>query len=294
MPDVAAQPRSATAETADGVDPADRLVKVLRGYGRVAVALSGGVDSAVVAQAAALACGPDAVAMTADSPSLAAGELDAARALAAQSGLRHIVLATREFEQPDYLRNPANRCYFCKTELYAQMAAEAARLGIDVLANGANLDDQGDHRPGMQAAAEARVRSPLVEAGLRKADVRAIARRWNLPVWDKPASPCLSSRIAYGVPVTPERVRRIDAAEQWLRERLGVRELRVRLDAHDGARIELPVEQIFRMLDAEVRRSALEHLQALGFRYVSVDLAGFRSGSLNAMLSPEDLVQLGV
>lgn len=263
----------------------DRLIKTLRGYGRVAVALSAGVDSTLVAKAAQIACGADAVAVTAVSSSLAGGERDVAAEMAKAIGIRHVVVETQEFSDPNYLRNPVNRCYFCKTELYSRLSALAPSLGIDVLVNGANLDDQGDYRPGMQAAAEFQVRSPLIEAGFTKADVRELARMWELPVWDKPATPCLSSRIAYGVEVTPERVRRIDEAEAFLRQALGLRELRVRCEANELARIEVPVEAVNLLTSPALRSAVCDKLRALGFRYVTVDLDGFRSGSMNAALT---------
>lgn len=262
----------------------DALLALLQKYGRVAVAFSAGVDSTVVAQAAQLACGERAVAATAVSDSLAAGELDSARELALRIGIRHEILQTTEFSNPAYLRNAGDRCYHCKTELYTQLEGMTARLGVDVIVNGANVDDQGDYRPGMQAAAEHTVRSPLIEVGLTKAEVRELARHWDLPVWDKPASPCLSSRIAYGLEVTPERVRRVDAAEQFLRQRLGIRELRVRHEAHDLARIEVAVDELPRLVAADLRAEITTHLRGLGFRSVTLDLDGFRSGSLNAAL----------
>lgn len=270
--------------TAELMTKRDLLLRLLSSYGRVAVAFSAGVDSTVVAQAAQLACGTSAVAATAVSDSLAAGELDSARALARQIGIRHEVLQTTEFANPDYLRNAGDRCYHCKTELYTQLEGMTEQLNVDVIVNGANVDDQGDYRPGMQAASEHQVRSPLIEAGLTKAEVRELARHWNLPVWDKPASPCLSSRIAYGLEVTPERVRRVDAAEQFLRQRLGIRELRVRHEAHDLARIEVAVEELPRLVAADLRAEITTHLRSLGFRFVTIDLDGFRSGSLNAAL----------
>lgn len=262
----------------------DRLLGLLRDYGRVAVAFSGGVDSTVVAKAAQLACGDQCVAVTAVSPSLAAGELDDARRLARLIGIRHVVIDTQEFADPNYLRNAGNRCYYCKTELYSQLGALVPQLGVDVIANGANVDDQGDYRPGMQAATEHTVRSPLIEAGFSKAQVRELARHWELPVWDKPASPCLSSRIAYGVEVNPERVRRIDDAERFLREELGLRELRVRLEAGDLARIEVPISALPHLVQPATRERIAARLHELGFRYVTLDLEGFRSGSLNAAL----------
>jgi uncharacterized protein len=278
--------RSATPP--DEPDPdADRLLAVLRSCGRVAVALSAGVDSSVVAKAAALAATEPALAVTADSPSLAAGELEQAQRIAALVGLRHVVLPTREFDNPDYARNPSNRCYFCKTELYSRLHEQRGALGYDVIVNGANLDDLGDHRPGMLAAREHHVRSPLIEAGLDKAAVRRLAQRWGLPVWDKPASPCLSSRIAYGVAATPERVRRIDEAEQWLRGILDERELRVRLEANELARVEVPISALPRFVAEPLREQVVSRLLALGFRQVTLDLRGFRSGSLNESLAAQ-------
>ena len=259
----------------------DRLLQILVGYGRVGVALSAGVDSTVVAMAAKLACGANAVAVTAVSSSLAAGERELASEMAQLIGIRHVVLETREFSDPNYLKNPINRCYFCKSELYTRLAELAPSLGIDVLVNGANLDDQGDYRPGMQAAAEFQVRSPLIEAEFSKSDVRELARLWNLPVWDKPATPCLSSRIAYGVEVTPERVQRIDEAERFLKRELNLTELRVRCEANDLARIELPLESISELMSPALRDRIRERLHLLGFRYVTLDLDGFRSGSMN-------------
>lgn len=262
----------------------DRLLQILGEYGRVAVAFSAGVDSTVVAKAAQLACGENAVAVTAVSPSLPSGEQEAAEDLARQIGIRHTLVETAEFQNADYLRNPPNRCYFCKTELYTGLERLLPQLAVDVIVNGANLDDQGDYRPGMLAAGEHWVRSPLIEAGLNKAAVRQLARHWDLPVWDKPASPCLSSRLAYGVEVTPERVQRIDRAESFLRVELGIRELRVRHEANDLARLELPADEFERLLDPEVRRRISAHLHGLGFKYVALDLDGFRSGSMNAAL----------
>lgn len=259
----------------------DRLLQILTGYGRVAVALSAGVDSTVVAMAAHRACGENSVAVTAVSSSLAAGEREIAEQMARRIGIRHVVLQTREFSDPNYLKNPVNRCYFCKSELYTRLAEAAPGLGIDVIVNGANLDDLGDFRPGMQAASEFQVRSPLIDAGFTKADVRHTAQLWGLPVWDKPATPCLSSRIAYGVEVTPERVRRIDDAECFLKQELDLRELRVRCEANDLARIELPLTALSLLASPALRDRIRQRLHELGFRYVTMDLDGFRSGSLN-------------
>ena len=267
----------------------DGLLATLKGYGRVAVAFSGGVDSTVVAQAAQVALGDSAVAVTAVSDSLAAGELDEARALAQRIGIRHRVIRTDEFANPNYVQNSTDRCYFCKSELYGRLSGLLGELGVDVIASGANTDDSGDHRPGMRAASENAVRHPLQECGLGKADVRALAKGWDLPTWDKPATPCLSSRVAYGEAVTPERVRMIDQAEQWLRQR-GLRMLRVRYHKGDMARIEVPLEDLPRLADPETRAELVPAFRALGFKYVTLDLEGFRSGSLNALI-PLDLLR---
>ena len=260
----------------------DRLLASLASLGRVAVAFSGGVDSAVVAKAAVLACGDAAVAVTADSPSLAGGELANAAAVAAGIGIRHRVLHTREFASPDYLANAPDRCFHCKSELYGRLGDLLPDLGVDAVVNGANADDAGDHRPGMRAASDRGVRSPLLECGFTKTDVRALAKAWALPVWDKPASPCLSSRIAYGVPVTEARVRRVDAAEAWLKSTFALRECRVRCEANELARVEVP-RPALPAVAAEAAAVSGE-LRRLGFRYVTLDLEGFRSGSLNAVV----------
>jgi len=283
-----------TALSAELAAKRDRLLAILRDCGRVAVAYSGGVDSAVVAQAAQLACGDDAVAITAVSASLASGEREAAAELASRIGIRHRVIATDEFANPDYLKNAPDRCYFCKTELYTQLEGllskpRADLPPFDVIANGASLDDRGDYRPGMQAAREHAVRSPLIEAGLTKADVRALAAHWELPVWDKPATPCLSSRIAYGLAVTPERVERVDRAEKFLRDEFGLREFRVRHEAGDLARIEVPLDALPRLIAEPARKTIADKLHSLGFKYVSLDLDGFRSGSMNAVVPLESL-----
>lgn len=267
------------------------LINLMRSYGRVAVAFSGGVDSALVAKAAALACGGDAVAVTAVSASLAEGELELAQAVAAGIGIRHEVIRTQEFGVKGYQANAGDRCYYCKTELYSELLAALPALNMAVICNGANLDDQGDHRPGMKAAQEHAVRSPLIEAGFTKQDVRDLAQVWDLPVWNKPAAPCLSSRIAYGVEVNPERVRRVDQAERFLKSILGRSELRVRLEQNDLARIEVPLDSLSLLADRELCQKISTRFHELGFRYVTLDLEGFRSGSLNATLP---LVSLSV
>jgi pyridinium-3,5-biscarboxylic acid mononucleotide sulfurtransferase len=261
----------------------DRLLDLLRSYQSCAVAFSGGIDSTVVAKAAQLALGDRAVAVTGTSHSLASGELEEATRLAALIGIRHEIIATDEFSNPAYLRNSPDRCYHCKTELYTQLDGLAQRLGVAVVANGANVDDAGEYRPGMRAAGEHQVRSPLAECRFTKADVRALAAEWKLPTWDKPASPCLSSRVAYGEEVTPERLAMIDGAEQYLRG-LGLRELRVRYHEGDLARLEVPIEALPRLCEPETRSALAAKLKQLGFKFVTIDLEGFRSGSLNNLL----------
>jgi uncharacterized protein len=264
----------------------EQLMEVLRRLGSTAVAFSGGIDSTVVAQAAHLALGERAVAVTADSPSVARAEIDDARRLAQRIGIRHYVVATEEFEDPDYVRNDGTRCYFCKSELYSRIETLLPELGVAVICSGANLDDRGDYRPGLKAAAEHAVRHPLQEAGFTKQDVRALAHAWGLPTWDKPASPCLSSRLAPGVQVTRERTGRVEAAEAYLRA-LGYREFRVRLHEGELARIEVPPAELPRLADPAVREDLVRRLKELGFQYVTLDLEGFRSGSLNVLVSLE-------
>jgi len=261
----------------------DRLLEVLRRLGGAAVAFSGGIDSTVVAQAAALALGGRAVAVTADSPSVPRAEIEDARRLARHIGIRHEVVSTEEFNDPDYVRNDGTRCYYCKSELYARLEALLPELGVSVICSGANLDDRGDYRPGLKAAAEHQVRHPLQEAGFTKADVRALARAWDLPTWDKPASPCLSSRLAPGVSVTHERTARVEAAEAYLRA-LGYRDCRVRLHEGELARIEVPADGLARLAEPAVREALARRFKELGFRYVTLDLEGFRSGNLNRAL----------
>lgn len=264
----------------------DRLLAILHDLGRVVVAFSGGVDSSVVAQAAYLALGEHAMAVTADSPSVARAELDDAVRIARQIGIRHRVIKTAEFDNADYERNDGARCYYCKSELYSQLDAIRGELGNVTVVSGANVDDAGDYRPGLTAAAEHGVRHPLQEAGCTKTDVRELARFWGLDVWDKPAAPCLSSRIAPGVAATPERVARIEAAEVLLR-RLGFRECRVRLHEGDLARVEVPTKTIERLLNPAGRETLIQEFRALGFRFVTLDLDGFRSGSLNELVTLE-------
>jgi uncharacterized protein len=268
----------------------DRLLVLLRSYGSCAVAFSGGLDSTVLAKAAQLALGDRAVAVTGVSASLAVGELDGAKQLAQQIGIRHEVIETGELSNPAYRANQADRCYHCKTELFVQVEQLAERLGVAVVADGSNRDDLGEYRPGMKAARERKVKSPLAECGLTKAEIRQLAEYWELSTWDKPATPCLSSRIAYGEQVTPERLAMVDRAERFLRG-LGFQPLRVRYHKGDVARIEVAVDQLPRFADAEFRREVVEQLKSAGFKYIALDLEGFRSGSMNAVLG-EGLVSV--
>jgi len=264
----------------------DRLLQCIEKVGSCAVAFSGGVDSAVVAKAAQVALGKHAVAVTGVSASLASGELAEACAVAEQIGIRHEILQTRELENPDYTENSPRRCFHCKSELYTQMQQKLGEWEVTSILNGANLDDRGDYRPGLEAATEWNVQSPLAECGMRKEDVRRLAEYWKLPIWNKPATPCLSSRVAYGEEVTPERLAMIDSAEKFLRD-AGYGTVRVRYHAGDLARVEVPVDRIGPLAAAAERQRLIAELQKIGFRYICLDLEGFRSGSQNLVLASE-------
>lgn len=261
---------------------AAHLRGILAGYESVLVAFSGGVDSAYLAIAAAGALGPRALAVTADSPSYPDTHRQLALSIAREFSLAHEVIHTAELDRPEYRANPANRCYYCKDELYGRLSAVARERGLAVIVDGNNADDRGDYRPGRQAAREHGVKSPLDEAGLTKDEIRELSRLEGLESWDEPASACLSSRIPYGLEVTGSALRQIERAEQVMRD-LGFRIYRVR--HHDTvARLEVARSEMARALDPEVNAQLVSAIKALGYQYVSLDLQGYRLGSLNEAL----------
>jgi len=260
----------------------ERLMEILRELGSVVVAFSGGVDSTFLARAAKDALGDRALLVTADSESYPSAELEEARRLADLLGMRHRVVKTFELENSDYASNPPNRCYFCKDELFTKLEPIAREEGLAHVIYGANLDDLGDHRPGMKAAREKQVKAPLIDAGLSKAEIRELSRRLGLPTWNKPSFACLSSRFPYGDAITAEKLRQVERAEAVLRS-LGFRQFRVR--HHDKiARLEIAREEMSRLWEDGRAETITARLKELGYFYVTLDLQGFRSGSMNLAL----------
>lgn len=259
-----------------------RLYAVLSEYDSILVAYSGGVDSAYLAWAANRARPGQVLCVTADSPSYPRRHRDIAEAIARQFHLPHEFVHTSELDRPEYRANPSNRCYHCKTELYEHLAQLAHDRGFSVIVDGSNADDRGDYRPGRQAAREFGVRSPLDEADLTKSEIRALAREAGLPIWDEPASACLSSRIPYQSEVTEAKLAIIEQAEEVVRA-LGFRVFRVR--HHDTlARLEIGREEMARALEPAINQALVTGLKAVGYKYVSLDLQGYRTGSLNEVL----------
>mgnify|MGYP001270298957 CR=1 FL=1 len=277
-----------TLSTPSPIDPVElkakeaKLFDLLRSLGRVLVAYSGGTDSAYLAWAAKQVLGDDAVAITADSPSIPESHKRDAAALAAEFGLRHEVIPTFEFDNPDYAANNSDRCFHCKDELFKRLEQEAPRFGGAAIVYGVNVDDLGDYRPGQNAAKIHQVKAPLVEAGLTKAEIRELSRQAGLPTWDRPAAACLSSRIPYGTEVTPERIKTIETAEERVKA-LGFRQFRVRYHG-ELARIEIERSEMDKVFNLDMCDRLVALFKDLGFTYVTLDLKGYRQGAMNEVL----------
>jgi uncharacterized protein len=260
-----------------------QLFSILRDMGQAIVAYSGGTDSAYLAWAATQALGDRSVAITADSASIPESHKRDAVDFARQFGIRHELIPTHEFENPDYLKNDANRCFHCKDELFERLEEVGRERGIAHIVYGVNMDDLGDYRPGQNAAKLHEVRAPLVEAKLSKAEIRELSRQAGLPTWDRPAAACLSSRIPYGTPVTVENIKKVENGEEELKA-LGFRQFRVRFHG-EVARIEIAKEEMEKALTVEMARTFTAIFKKLGFQYVTLDLEGYRQGSLNEVLN---------
>ena len=264
-------------------DKQARLFAMLRSMNRMLVAFSGGTDSAYLAWAAQQAVGGGTLAVTADSASIPESHKRDAEAFVKQFGIAHEYVATREFQNPDYARNHPDRCFHCKDELFTRLEQLGRERGFEHIVYGVNLDDLGDYRPGQNAAAQHRVAAPLADAGLSKAEIRELSRLAGLPTWDRPASACLSSRIPYGTPVTVETVKTVEAGEEHVKA-LGFRQFRVRFHG-DVVRVEIAPDEMAKALTLEMAARFTAIFKSLGFRYVTLDLEGYRQGSLNEVLS---------
>lgn len=276
------KPVPAIEETVDASAKEERLRALMRKIGTLLVAYSGGVDSSYLAYIATSELGENALCVLGISPSVSSVQREESASTAKKFGFRFSIVETDEFSDPNYVANPSNRCYFCKSELFEKLIAVAKSQGITTIVDGTNFDDIAEHRPGRLAADEKSVRSLLVEAGMTKQDIRERSRLHGLPTWDKPSSPCLSSRIAYGVPVTIERLTKIEKGEALLRN-YGFREFRLRVHG-DLARIEVSPEELEKILDRRIIQTLSQGIKKLGFRYVTLDLQGYRSGALNEAL----------
>jgi pyridinium-3,5-biscarboxylic acid mononucleotide sulfurtransferase len=277
---------------AEQLDPAalqakqEKLLEILRALRPMIVAYSGGTDSAYLAWAAAQAVGGDAVAITADSPSIPESHKRDAAEYARACGFRHEVIETYEFDNPDYVKNDKDRCFHCKDELFTRLEEVARERGIANIVYGVNQDDLGDYRPGQKAAKIHEVKAPLVEAGLRKAEIRELARQAGLPFWDRPAAACLSSRLPYGTPVTVETIKTVESGEEALKG-LGFRQFRVRFHG-ELVRIEIAREEMEKAFSLHMAGKLVEIFKPLGFHYVTLDMEGYRQGSLNSVLKSVD------